>query len=117
MEMSLHETSGIMYAFWSRTGGRAADEFSDDDLRTLGSLLARIHNMGDMERAEHRMALTGESYGLEPLAYLTDMGFLPERCRERYSRAAKEIAGIYESMRPENPFSAYTATAIRQSSS
>lgn len=101
---TLHEIEGILYAVWPRTGGRAGDELSDDQIRTLGRLLARIHNMGAAKQAPHRIRLTGKTYGLEPLAFLKDNNFLPDHCRERYIKAAEEVVGIYETLSKDVPF-------------
>jgi len=101
---TIHEIEGIYYAIWPRTGGRAADELSDAHLQTLGRMLARIHNMGASKKARHRIRLTGSSYGLEPLAFLEDNGFLPEHCRSRYAAAAREVAGIFETLSSDVPF-------------
>jgi len=43
---TLRTVEGIHYALWPRVGGRAPDEFDDDQVAVLGRLLARIHNVG-----------------------------------------------------------------------
>lgn len=96
---TVHEVEGIHYAVWKRTGGRVPDEPSDDVVRVLGRLLARIHNRGAVKETEHRISLTGEAYGLKPLSFLVERGFLPARCVERYSIAVREIVRIYETLR------------------
>lgn len=101
---TLHETEGIYYAIWPRTGGRAADELTDDELGILGRMLARIHNMGSVKKVEHRIELTGDTYGLQPLQFLLDNDFLPEKCKKRYSDSVNEIVGIYEELRQGIPF-------------
>ncbi len=101
---TIHETEGILYALWPRTGGRVPEELSDDELGRLGRLLARIHNMGAVKPAEHRISLTGETYGLAQLSLLERGDFLPAHCRERYAKAVKEIANIYDQLRSDVPF-------------
>ena len=93
---TLHEVEGIFYAIWPRTGGRSPSELSDDEIAILGRLLARIHGVGTARSAPHRPELTGESYGMEPLAYLEQHGFLPPACARRYRRAVEELVAIYE---------------------
>ena len=92
---TLQEVEGIFYAIWPRTGGRSPAELSDAQIEALGRLLARIHGVGTARRAEHRPVLTGASYGLEPLVFLEDHGFLPPPCARRYRRAVEEIVSIY----------------------
>ncbi len=101
---TLHETEGIYYAIWPRTGGRVPDELSDEVIEMLGRLLARIHNMGAAKEAVHRIRLTGETYGREPLAFLLENNILPQHCRSRYEYAANEIVKIYEELSGDVPF-------------
>ena len=101
---TIHETEGIMYAIWPRTGGRVPDELTDAELQILGRLCARIHNNGAAKKAPHRIELTGETYGLQPLAFLEGQGFLPSHCRDRYHDAVMEIVEIYETLRRGVPF-------------
>ena len=101
---TLHETEGIYYAIWPRTGGRATDELTDAELQILGRLLARIHNMGAVKQDSCRISLTGQTYGLEPLEYLLEHDFLPPSFRERYATAVGEIANIYETLSKDVPF-------------
>ncbi len=101
---TLHEINSLYYAIWPRTGGRAADEHTDQALQILGRLLARIHNLGVTKTAEHRLKLTGETYGLIPLAFLEENNFLPQNVRERYRTAVHEIVDIYDSLCADVPF-------------
>ncbi|TAL39045.1 MAG: serine/threonine protein kinase [Spirochaetes bacterium] len=101
---TLHEIEGIYYAIWPRTGGRVPDELSDEVLGILGRTLARIHNMGASKNAVYRIALTGETYGLKPLAFLQENGFLPPHCAGRYADAVHEIVKLYDELRRDVPF-------------
>ena len=101
---TIHQIEDIYYAVWPRTGGRAADELSDSALQTLGRLLARIHNMGSVKNSVHRIELTGDTYGLQPLAYLEENNFLPVEYKARYTDAVREIVKIYELLRKDVPF-------------
>jgi Ser/Thr protein kinase RdoA (MazF antagonist) len=93
---TLHEVEGIHYAVWRRTGGRAPDEFRDEQLEVLGRLLARIHNVGAAGTAVHRPRLDAKSGALAPLALLEERGFLPRECRRRYRAAVEQVASLYE---------------------
>lgn len=95
---SVHEIDGIYYAVWPRTGGRAPDEFRDDQLRVLGHLLARIHNEGEALHLEHRRTLTSEAIVDDALDILEDGDFLPPQFAGRYREAALEAAGIYDDL-------------------
>ena len=101
---TIHEIEGIYYALWPRTGGRVPDELNDEELRILGRLLARIHNIGASKQADNRIRLTGTSYGLESLTFLTEHDFIPQQFLDRYGNAVKEIATIYDTLSAEVPF-------------
>jgi Ser/Thr protein kinase RdoA (MazF antagonist) len=101
---TLHQTEGIYYAIWPRTGGRVPDELNDQELQIVGRLCARIHNNGAAKKPVHRIELTGETYGLKPLAFLEERNFLPPHCKARYAGAVKEIVEIYETLRADVPF-------------
>jgi Ser/Thr protein kinase RdoA (MazF antagonist) len=101
---TLQKTQGIHYAIWPRTGGRAADELTDEKIQVMGRLLARIHNIGAAREIAHRPALTGETYGLAPLAFLKENGFLPSHLVQRYSDAVHEIVTIFDALSAEVPF-------------
>jgi len=92
---TLHTVEGIHYALWERVGGRAPDEFDDEQIAILGRLLARIHNVGAAGVADHRPRLTPESSVMGPLAFLEEREFVPEECRRRYRAAVEAIAAAY----------------------
>ncbi len=92
---TLHQDSGMYYAVWPRTGGRAPEELSDEQVEVLGRLLARIHGVGAAAGAPHRPRLDAASAALEPLSRLEER-FLPRECRRRYRAAVEEVAGLYE---------------------
>lgn len=90
---TLHEVEGIAYAVWPRTGGRAPDELTDDQVEQLGRLVARIHNVGASRPAPNRRVLTAETYVTEPLAALEKI--MPREWSARYRAAAVAIGEIY----------------------
>ena len=95
---TLRAVEGIHFAIWPRTGGRAPDELSDEQIEILGRLLARIHNVGATGDAPHRKRLDAPSSALEPLEFLEQSGFLPATCAERYRTCVVELADLYEEL-------------------
>jgi Ser/Thr protein kinase RdoA (MazF antagonist) len=93
---TLHREEDIWYAVWPRTGGRSPDELDDEELRILGRLLARIHNVGATRDAPHRRRLTGDVFAREPLAELERHGLLPAACARRYLDAGLRLADLYD---------------------
>jgi len=92
---TLRDVEGIHYALWPRVGGRAPDEFDDEQVQVLGRLLARIHNVGATGEAPHRLRLEPHTSALAPLAFLEDGGYLPDISRRRYRAAVEAVAEIY----------------------
>ncbi len=90
---TLHSVEGIHYAVWPRTGGRAPDEFSDEQIDVVGRLLARIHNVGEAGDAPHRTRVDAQ-VARDALAVLED-GFLPPACARRYADVVATLAELY----------------------
>jgi len=86
---TLHVAEGIHYAVWPRTGGRAPDEFSDEQIDVVGRLLARIHNVGALADAPHRPRLDA-AVVRDALAVL-EASFLPAACARRSKRSRKSM--------------------------
>jgi Ser/Thr protein kinase RdoA (MazF antagonist) len=101
--VTLADIEGIHYAIWPRTGGRARDELSDDEIAILGRLLARIHNVGAAREVAARPILDAENRLLEPLALLESSGALPPSCARRYVEAARELAELYRDRSADVP--------------
>lgn len=101
---TVHETEGIFFSVWPRTGGRIPEELTDSDMISIGRLLGRIHNNGSSREVKQRLKLTGETYGIQSLKFLTENSFLPANCIKRYTEAVHEIVDAYNSLLPGVPF-------------
>jgi Ser/Thr protein kinase RdoA (MazF antagonist) len=75
--------------------GRAPEELADDQLRQLGRLVARLHNVGDAHAAPARPRLDPDSYGSAALRVLLGddplSGFVPPELRARFATAGRAI--------------------------
>ncbi len=90
---TLHQIPGseIYYSIFPKVGGRAPDELSEDQLRQVGRLLARIHNVGASRVAQFRPSLTPELYGISNLEFLVRGGWIPMEFESRYQAVVREI--------------------------
>jgi Ser/Thr protein kinase RdoA (MazF antagonist) len=95
---TLRRVDHIPYALFERRGGRAPDELDEPTARRLGRLAARLHNVGARRDAPHRLRLTGDAFGREDLAWLSDHDLLPAPLGERYAAAATAIADAYDDL-------------------
>ncbi len=83
--------SGIIYTIFPKVGGRNPQELEDEQLQRLGRLLARMHNVGAIRKAEHRIKLTPETYGMQGLKYLLDHHHIPEELKNQYKTTVETI--------------------------
>lgn len=88
---TIGEVQGIYYALFRRIGGRSPEEPSDEQLRILGRYLARIHNVGARQSADHRPELTPETYGRQNLGYLLANEIIPSEVREHYTATVEQL--------------------------
>ncbi len=87
----------IWYTVFPKIGGRLLDELQDQQLETVGHLLARLHTVGENQIPKHRIHLDQETYGYNSLDYLLDHDALPYTMRDRYIDLVEEICEIYQS--------------------
>ncbi|MDR3608366.1 MAG: serine/threonine protein kinase [Oligoflexia bacterium] len=95
--------SGIGYAVFPKVGGRAPEEMSPDQLRQIGRLLARIHQVGAKKKALHRIELNPDTYGRQNLKALIDADKVPLEFRNRYESAVLEICSLADRLFRELP--------------
>jgi Ser/Thr protein kinase RdoA (MazF antagonist) len=89
-------TSGpFRFAVYPYRGGRAPELDDYDLLRQLGRLVARIHNVGELDSFRHRPAIDMESYGSASRDFLLENEFIPYDLEAAYeSTAAQVLEGI-----------------------
>jgi Ser/Thr protein kinase RdoA (MazF antagonist) len=94
----------IFYSLFPRVAGRNSDEFSDEQLKQIGRLLARLHNTGAAQKTNSRLALTTKTYGMENLEYLYDSGALPDDIADDYADIVEDICDWTEPLMAEANF-------------
>lgn len=95
--------AGIWYAIFPKVGGRILDEMSDSELRQIGRLIARMHNVGAASRFQHRIKLTTDTYGHANLAFLKEQKLLPPSVEGYYLGIAERILRTSEPWFKEAP--------------
>jgi len=99
----------LFFAVFPKVGGRHPDEMDEAQLVRVGRALARMHNVGALRDAPHRLRLTPEVYGYRNLDYLLETEAIPERLEEAYVEAAEEICA-----RAEELFDGFGAGALQR---
>ena len=85
---------GLMYAIFPKAGGRSPDELDDEQCERVGRLLARLHAVGSLKPAEHRVVLNPETYGINNLRWLLDTNTIPPDVRGRFTKAVETICEV-----------------------
>jgi Ser/Thr protein kinase RdoA (MazF antagonist) len=85
---------GLWYTVFPKQRGRAPDEMNFEQAERLGRLMARVHNIGAAGKAEHRLRLTPDVYGLQNLHFLLEQNALPIEVRPYYKQVVEEICAI-----------------------
>lgn len=85
----------IHFAVFEKVRGRAPEDLTDEQLKQLGRLIARLHNIGDAHPAPARPRLDPEYYGAHSLRTLVGAdvmsSWVPPELRARFSTAAQAI--------------------------
>lgn len=81
----------IWFTVFPKVGGRSPDELDDERLARLGRLLARLHAVGTVRPAPHRVRLDPDTYGRGSLELLRTSGVLPPEVAPRYAALVEAI--------------------------
>jgi len=84
----------IYFTLFPKMAGRIADEMQDEKLRTTARTIARLHNVGAMKQAKHRLRLDTDTYGISNMNYLLANNFIPDNFRDRYADIVQRICEI-----------------------
>ncbi|MCT4641785.1 MAG: serine/threonine protein kinase [Bacteriovoracaceae bacterium] len=84
----------LFYCIYNKRGGRAADEWTDDLLKQMGRLIARVHNIGATKTAPDRLRIDIETFGKNNLEYLLKSNVLPAEYKTNYEATCNQIFTI-----------------------
>lgn len=86
---TLSDHHGLWGTIFPKARGRMPQEFSNDELQSLGRVIARLHNVGGLRASVDRPIMDVENYGLPALEIIEPL--ISPLLRERYVQAAHEI--------------------------
>lgn len=86
--------SGLYLAVFPKGLGRIPQELNAEQLRSIGRVLARIHNVGEQKVAQYRPSFTAKQFGWPALQVL-ETWIAPE-VYSRYRKAAETILHYLE---------------------
>jgi Ser/Thr protein kinase RdoA (MazF antagonist) len=88
---SIGQVGGILYALFPRVGGRAPQELSDEQVKILGRLVARIHNVGARRPARARPRLDPSTYARDNLDHLLANNLVAPSVRAVYAATVEAL--------------------------
>lgn len=84
----------LYYTLFPKQGGRAPDEFTTEEMEQVGRLLARLHNVGSMKTAPHRLTINPEVYLKSNLDYLVGQKIVPAHYELSYKTVLETIYNL-----------------------
>ena len=79
------------FAVFPKCGGRSFDEYNDDQWLQLGRLLGRVHSIGEIKEAEHRICMSPEDSTGSHLQYLMASSCVPSDLKLKLETAIRQI--------------------------
>lgn len=92
---TLAEVGHIRFALFSFCGGRAPEDIDEPLAHRMGSLAARMHNVGQTLGIQHRLPLTADRLD-DCLDELLDRDVIPAHIAPAYEEAGREIAAVLD---------------------
>ena len=90
-EKSLFEYKNLYYCLFPKRAGRAVDEWTEELVPIMGRMLARLHNIGAQKKAQHRLNLDIDTFGVKNLEYILSSNYLPKEYIENYQTTCEMI--------------------------
>ena len=81
----------LFFSIFPKCGGRSVDEFTDEQWLQLGRLLGRVHKVGEMAKAKHRIIMAPQHSTRKQLAYLLKSSCIPNELKPPLEEAAQAI--------------------------
>jgi Ser/Thr protein kinase RdoA (MazF antagonist) len=81
----------LNFALFRKQGGRAPDEFTDEDLEQIGRLLARVHNIGATKKANFRLHINAENFVKNNCDFLIQSKIIPSHLETIFKNLLETI--------------------------
>jgi Ser/Thr protein kinase RdoA (MazF antagonist) len=87
---------GFRLAVYPRRGGRTPELGDPKTLEWIGRFMGRIHSVGATQPFQHREALTPQSFGHAPRAYLLTTPFIPADLLEAWKAVTQQALHLVD---------------------
>lgn len=95
---TIGEVDGVFFAVYPKRLGREIELENDDDWRSAGSVVARMHLAGAMRGADARIVLRPDISTAADLAFLRDGGFVAERHLREFAHLADRVMDVLDGL-------------------
>jgi len=86
----------IIGALFPKQKGRSPQELTLEEMKSVGRLVARIHNVGAQKKAVHRPTLNAQTYGDESLSMIEEA--LSSEIQDQYIGLANDIFDVCDEL-------------------
>jgi len=91
MGETLFAYEGFRFALYPKRPGRHPELEDPDTLRWLGRFLGRLHAVGGHHPFRHRPALDLQTFGVEPVGFVLEGGFVPPYLEASYRAVTEAV--------------------------
>ncbi len=94
-DTSLHSFHGFYFSLSPRKGGHSPELADLDQLRVIGRLLGRFHNVGSTRPFRHRPALNPQTFGHEAVELISN-NFIPPEYEAAYTSLTRDLLQLID---------------------
>lgn len=99
---TIFPTGEIHSTIFPKALGRIPQELSQEELKQVGRLLARLHNVGAQSKAKYRPTISTKTYGDNSLQIISPL--IPQELEQRYLNAADEVLNFLDDRLDESKY-------------
>ncbi|MGH1468139.1 MAG: serine/threonine protein kinase [Bdellovibrionales bacterium] len=99
---TIFPTGEIHSTIFPKALGRIPQELSQEELKQVGRLLARLHNVGAQSTAKHRPTISTKTYGDNSLQIISPL--IPQELSQRYLNAADDVLNFLDERLDESKY-------------
>lgn len=85
------ESTGLFFTVFEKMGGRAPDELSLENAERLGSLVARMHLVGEKRKSLQRLKFSAENFIKNNSAFVLSENIIPSHLETAYRTTCDEL--------------------------
>ena len=88
------QATGLFFTVFEKMGGRAPDELTLENAERLGSLIARMHLIGEKKNSLHRLEFSTENFIQKNAAFVISEKILPNHLETQYQSLTDSLFSV-----------------------